>query len=94
MNFIAFLCFFIASVTAFSVTKSKLSSSVVLNAIPDNTFVIAELYSSPAATYNGELISESLKAVPAKYAKPDGKFDYMLKDNINLSTKPSKNNRL
>ena len=75
MNVIVFLLSLLSSISAFSVSRTKLpSSSVILNAIPDNTFVVAELFSGPAATYNGELISESLKAVPAKYVKPEGKI--------------------
>lgn len=74
MNVIVLLLSFLASISAFSVSRSKLASSTILNAVPDNTFVVAELFSGPAATYNGELISETLKAVPAKYVKPEGKF--------------------
>jgi hypothetical protein len=37
----------------------------------DGSFNLAELYASPAATYNGELISNTLKVVE-KIPKPDG----------------------
>lgn len=63
MNFFVFLSVLL-SCNAFSVSKISAVKSSALNAIPQNTFVVAELYSGPAATYNGQLISESLKAVP------------------------------
>ena len=64
----------VVSVTAFSVSNKLHAKSFELKAIPDNTFIVAELYSGPAATYNGELISESLKAVPAVVQKPAGLY--------------------
>ena len=64
----------IVSVTAFSVSNKLTAKSFVLKAIPENTFIVAELFSGPAAKYNGELISETLKAVPAVVQKPAGHF--------------------
>ena len=78
--FILFLAALASSVNAFSPLSSRQSTStkslnsIHLNMIPENSFVVAELYASPAATYNGELVSETLKAVPrtAVEQKPAG----------------------
>jgi hypothetical protein len=74
MNVIVlFLAVVVVSVSAFTVTNKKIQS-FQLNSIPGNTFVVAELYASPAAKYNGVLVSESLKAVPAVSPKPAGNY--------------------
>ena len=50
-------------------SRMQLSASLL-----DNSWAVAELYSGPAAKYNGELISESLKVVE-RVPKPAG-YEY------------------
>jgi len=50
------------------------SSKLQLNSIASSGFNIAELFSGPAARYNGELIDKSLKLIE-KSPKPEG-YEY------------------
>eukprot|EP01041_Mallomonas_annulata_P007235 gene7235-14764_t len=67
-----------SSVVAFKPSRliTKSTGRVVLKAsfLDSISLSVAELYSSPAATYNGELIDKSLKLVE-RVAKPAG-YEY------------------
>jgi hypothetical protein len=67
---------FTASLNAFKIkTYSRASSIKLQNSVLDNyAFNVAELFSGPAAKYNGELIDKSLKLVE-RVPKPPG-YEY------------------
>ena len=71
---IVFVVAFVASVSGFVMPKNSFRSASTIKMISFDSILsmpLAELYSSPTATYNGELIDKSLKLVD-KVPKPDG----------------------
>ena len=62
-----------ATVTRQSLSLSALSSSALSRGLGDSSLPLAELFSGPAAKYNGELVMPGLKSVVAtKEALPEG----------------------
>lgn len=70
---IVFVVAFVATVSGFVMPKNSIRSSSIKMLSFDSilSMPLAELYSSPTATYKGELIDKSLKLV-AQAPKPDG----------------------
>lgn len=67
------LSLFMTSALKLSTQRVSLRTSALnSNPVSQDSFLLSELYSGPAARYNGELVSQTLKVVNPTTAKPEG----------------------